>query len=130
MPPRARELKKKLKIPDGALKMVSTGQMLYGTVFSNWRTLPVQFGLPAPSQVVAELVRAAGYEAILYRSTKGGGRCMAVFPDLIDSGSFVELASPAPAEVKYTRLDADSADVLSGWDDFPVRKRGGTTRSR
>lgn len=125
MPPRATELKKKLKIPDGALKMVNTGQMLYDTVFANWRTLPVQFGLPAPSHVVAELVRAAGYEAILYRSTKGGGRCLAVFPDLIDSGSFIELASPAPAEVRHTRLDAGSADALSGWEELPARKRGG-----
>lgn len=124
MPTRARELKKKLRIPDGALKMVSTGQMLYNTVFANWRTLPVQFGLPAPSHVVAELVRAAGYEAILFRSTKGGGRCVAVFPDLIDSGSFIELANPAPSEVRHTRLDAGSADALSGWEELPIRRRG------
>lgn len=124
MPPRAKYLKKKLKIPDGELKMVSTGQMLYDTVFSNWRTLPVQFGLPAPSHVIAELVRAAGYEAILYRSTKGGGRCVAVFPDLIDSGSFIELANSAPPEVQHTRLDARSADALAGWEEVLIRRRG------
>lgn len=96
-----------------------------GPGFSNWRTLPVQFGLPAPSHAVAELVRAAGYEAIVYRSTQGGGRCVAVFPDLIDSGSFIELASPAPSEVEYTRLDAGSADALAGWEEILMRKRGG-----
>jgi hypothetical protein len=60
------------------------------------------------------LIRAAGFEAILYRSTKGSKRCLAVFPDALTSGSFVELADPAPSAVRHTRLDVESADELSG----------------
>jgi hypothetical protein len=39
----------------------------------NWRVLPAQFGMPAQSHVLAELIRVAGFEAIQYHSTKGPG---------------------------------------------------------
>lgn len=124
MPARARQLKTKLAIPPGAVAMVQTGKQVHNMVLMhNWRLLPVQFGLPAQSHVLAELIRAAGFEAILYPSTKGAGKCLAVFPDLIDSGSFVELVDPPPGGVKHRRLDADSAQELEGWDALPPRFR-------
>ena len=124
MPAQARDLRKKLRISANALWMIGTGRQLYDAVLThNWRTLPVQFGLPASGQTLAELIRAAGFEAILYRSTKGQGRCIAVFPDLLASRSFVELADAAPPEVKHARLDVDSGDDLAGWDSLPSQKR-------
>ena len=104
--------------------MIRTGQQLYDAVLKhNWRTLPIQFGLPTQSHTLAELIRAAGFEAILYRSTKGPGRCVALYPDLLDSASFVELADPPPGAVKYRRLDGDSAEDLAGWDALPAQLR-------
>lgn len=124
MPARARQLKTKLAIPPSGVDMVQTGKQVHNMVLThNWRLLPVQFGLPAQSQVLAELIRAAGFEAILYPSTKGPGKCLAVFPDLIDSGSFVELVDSPPDGVIYRRLDADSAPALEGWDALPSRFR-------
>lgn len=124
MPAQAVELRKKLRISANALWMISTGQQLYdAALMHNWRTLPVQFGLPASGHTLAELIRAAGFEAILFRSTKGQGRCLAVFPDLLASRSFVELADAAPPEVKHTRLDVNSGDELAGWDSLPSQKR-------
>lgn len=114
MPQRARVLRKRLRVETRQLRMITTGRQLYDAVLThNWRVLPVQFGLPAAGHTIAELVRAAGFEAILYRSTKGSKRCLAVFPDALTSGSFVELADPAPAAVRHTRLDDQSADDLS-----------------
>lgn len=124
MPSRAREIQKRLGVKSSDLWMIATGQQLYDAVLTqNWRTLPVQFGLPAPSHTLAELIRAASFEAILFHSTKGSGRCLAVFPDQLASGSFVALADPAPAAVKHVRLDLDSADELAGWDSLPPQMR-------
>jgi RES domain len=131
LPSGARAIMKRLRIKDTDLRMVTTSQQLYDAVLTNnWRVRPVQFGLPAPSHTLAELIRASGFEAILYRSTKGQGRCLAVFPDQLTSKSFVELADAAPAAVKWPRLDIDSADDLAGWDSLPAqrRPRRGTAR--
>lgn len=114
MPERARMLRAKLRIASRQLWMITTGRQLYDALLThNWRVLPVQFGLPAAGHTIAELIRAAGFEAILFRSTKGCGRCLAVFPSALASGSFIELADPAPAAVRHPRLDVQSADELS-----------------
>jgi RES domain-containing protein len=124
MPQRARQLKTKLAIPVGALTMVQTGAQLHDVALKhNWRLQPVQFGLPAPSHTLADLIRAAGFEAILYRSTKGSGKCLAVFPDLLASGSFIELSDQPPTAQTHLRLDDNSADELAGWDTLPSQLR-------
>lgn len=117
MPEAARSLRAKLRIPPRALSMIRSGSQLYDAVVQqNWRGLPVQFGLPAPSQTLAELIREAAFDGILYRSTKAAGLCLAIFPDRISSDSFVELADAAPSGVKLTRLDQSSGDELAGWE--------------
>ncbi len=125
MPVRACQLMKKLAIPRNALFMVKTAKHLHDAVFKhNWRRLPMQFDLPALSQVMAELVYAAGFEAILYQSTKGPGKCLAVFPDQLSEASFIELIDKPPHEITVRRLDVATADELAGWDLLPKPKRG------
>jgi RES domain-containing protein len=120
MPDRAKGLKKKLRLKPTDVSMIQSGQSLYNAVLMhNWRVQPAQFGLPARSHVLAELVRAAGFEAILYRSTMGPGRCLAVFPDQLSGQAYVELADKAPREVRHTRLDDNSAGDLAGWHILP-----------
>jgi len=117
MPARALQLMKKLRVSANALHMVKTAKQLHDAVLiNNWRTLPVQFDLPSASQVLSDLIRAAGYEAILYPSTKGGGNCLAVFPDQLSDGSFVELSVQPPHPETMTRLDAASSEALCGWE--------------
>lgn len=124
MPARARVIQRKLKIPNVGIYMVQTGKQLHEMVLAhNWRMLPIQFGLPAQSHVLAELIRAAGFEGILYRSTKGPGKCLAAFPDLLDDGSFVELIDASPATVKHRRLDSNTARELEGWETLTARMR-------
>lgn len=124
LPERARQLKKKLQFAQNVLFMIRTGKQLHEVVLNyNWRRLPVQFDLPAPSQVLAELVRSAGFEAILYHSIRGPGHCLAVFPDLLMEGSFIELVDTPPHEETLPRLDVDTADALAGWEVLPVQMR-------
>jgi hypothetical protein len=122
MPERGRQLKKQLRIPSHALVMAKTGKQILNLVVNhNWRVLPMQFGLPSQSHVLADLIRAAGFEAILYQSTKGPGKCLAVFPEALENGSHIALRDVPPATVKYTRLDGGNADALVGWDSVPPR---------
>ena len=124
MPAQARQIQKKLKISSRTVSMVKTSQQVYDTALThNWRLRPIQFGLPAHSQVLAELIRAAGFEAILYQSTKGPGQCLAVFPDLLNDGSFIELMDTPPPAVQHQRLDSDSAAELEGWQSLPPSLR-------
>lgn len=124
MPARARQLMKKLQIPSHALHMANNAKRIHDTVSKhNWRMWPVQFGLPAPSHILADLVRQAGYEGIIYRSSKGPGDCVALFPDQLASASFVELADAGPPQVAHSRLDELTASKLNGWDSVDSAKR-------
>jgi hypothetical protein len=124
MPREAGRLKQALKIPDKELSMVQNGQQLFNLVTKqNWRVNPRQFGLPSQSQILAELIRSAGFEAILYQSSKGPGRCLAIFPDKLGDKSFVQLCDKPPHPDTTTRLDANSASKLEGWEVVPRNLR-------
>jgi hypothetical protein len=119
-----KRLKKKLKTSDADFFMVKSARQLFDAVLKhNWRVEPRQFGMPSPSQTLAELIRAAGFEAILYQSSKGPGKCLAVFPDRLLDGSFVELADAAPPEVRHSRLDSSNGNDLCGWDSVAPQFR-------
>lgn len=74
----------------------------------NWREWPMQFDVPASSQIFGQLVANAGIEGILYPSKFDGKNCLAIFPQNFDddSGSFLQLDDPAPKETKLIRLDS------------------------
>lgn len=117
-------LARKLKFDRNTFLMVKTGQQLFNAaVKQNWRVLPTQFGLPAPSQILAQFIRNTGCEAILYPSTKGSGKCLAVFPANLGDDSFVQLMDEAPSEKTMKRLDQSTAAVLEGWDAIPRQFR-------
>ena len=123
MPARAAGIQKKWRVSSKHLFMVRSGKQLYDIALShNWRMLPIQFGLPAQTQVLADWIRAAGFEAIRYRSTMGPGFCVAVFPDLIGDDTFIELADASPSEVLHRRLDSETAVVLQGWESISRRR--------
>lgn len=125
IPKEASQLAKKLKISDSKKIMIQNGQQLhYAIVKNNWRVWPMQFGIPAPSQTMAELIKAAGYEGILYPSSKGTGKCLAVFPENLSDLSHIDLIGPAPSAETITRLDSNTSTSLEGWDSIPKNRRG------
>lgn len=108
MPRRVREFARSLKISQPQL--IRSPQALQRALTSNrWRAIPTQFDIPATSQVFADLAKDAGYEAILYKSSRSVGRCMAIFPErLSESDAFVELTGEFPVEVELRRLDHET----------------------
>lgn len=100
-----------------AIQMINNAATLRQQINRNWRTWPSQFGIPSPSQQLAELVVMAGFDAIRYRSTKGDGYCLAVFPTNIgNAGTYIELADPHSSSVKHSGMSVDTADELAGWE--------------
>ncbi len=124
MPKDAGALVKQLKIPNASSIMIQSGQQLHMALTKqNWRTFPIQFGLPSPSQIMGELIRACGYEGIMYPSSKGHGRCLAVFPDKLADASHIALVGNAASPSTTTRLDINTAHSLEGWDSIPRNRR-------
>lgn len=126
MPEQIRRLEKRLKIKhsERARLLKTPSNLLRAMLEENWRTLPVQYGLPAVSHIFAGLVRDAGFEAIKYPSTKGTGMCLAVFPDRIASvATSLRVVDPMPPEAYHAELNRDTADVLCGWDILSPRQR-------
>ena len=124
MPKEASQLAKRLKVRDGNKIMIQSGQQLHSAIVkNNWRIWPMQFGIPAPSQTMAELIKAAGYEGILYPSSKGPGRCLVVFPENLSDLSHIDLIGPAPSAATFIRLDSSTSTSLEGWDSIPRNRR-------
>ncbi len=114
LPANVRELAAQLRI--GRPYSVRTPYQLQRALHSpTWRTVPTQFDIPSNSQVFGGLTKDAGYEAILFRSSKHSGRCLALFPDrLMASDSYVELSGAYPAQVDVPRLDRASWPAFKG----------------
>jgi hypothetical protein len=89
----------------------SVASIMQWTMLREWRRMPALAAVDAPSQQLGRMARAAGIEAIRYRSVKSGKPCLAVFPDnLAHSSSYVELDDPTPPEYPglIRRLDSTS----------------------
>jgi len=124
MPKEASHLASKLKISGSNKIMVQNGQQLHSAIVkNNWRIWPIQFGIPAPSQTMADLIKAAGYEGIIYPSSKGPGKCLVVFPENLSDLSHLDLIGPAPSAATITRLDSSTSTSLEGWDSIPRNRR-------
>lgn len=73
-----------------------------------WRGWVRQHGIPANCQTFGKLAWEAQFDAILYRSTRGQGTCLAVFPqNLQNSETKIWLAGTPPPNVTAT-LDASN----------------------
>lgn len=61
--------------------LISSVEMMLHLLYEpNWRGWSRQHGLPSNSQLFGKLAWEAGFDAILYRSIRGSGRCLAIFP--------------------------------------------------
>jgi hypothetical protein len=109
MPPRVSAIARELRLANTGL-IRSSAQLQRAVLAKNWRAWPVQFDVPANSQVLGRMLCDAGFEAVLYPSVKNGQRCVAVFPtNLKRSSSFIGLSGRYPHSVAVHRLDAGSA---------------------
>jgi hypothetical protein len=74
---------------------------------------PSQYEIPANPQVFGRLLLDAGFDGVLYPSTKGPKSCIALFPDnFARSDSYLEVADEGPPSAGVLRLDS------STWQDI------------
>jgi hypothetical protein len=75
---------------------------------SEWRLEPQAYGIPAACQIFGQLVKDAGFEAILFPSQHGQGSCLAVFPDNFRASTGrIEVVGAVPEGATCTVLDKD-----------------------
>ncbi|MCH8075173.1 MAG: RES family NAD+ phosphorylase [SAR324 cluster bacterium] len=79
-----------------------------------WKEFPTLFSVPSNSQILGQIAWLAGIEAILYKSIRGTGRCLAIFSqNFINSPSFIELDDATPPGINLiNRLDKSSWESL------------------
>lgn len=90
--------------------LLRTASEIKGNILADdWRLYPTQFGIPSNSQVFGRILKNAGFEAIVYPSTRDAEPCAAIFVENLDrSDSFVELTDTAPTANEHNRLDANN----------------------
>jgi len=84
-------------------------ELLDSLMGEDWRALPVHFDVPSNPQVFGGLLVEAGFEGVIYRSTKSGKRCLAVFTrQLVNSDSKITLYGDRPADIAFAELTASN----------------------
>lgn len=80
------------------------------TIFANdWRLMPMQFDVPANSQILGQIAYSAGIEAIVYPSVKTGKKAMAIFPGNFNhSDAYIEIIGNVAETVTHTKIDKNS----------------------
>lgn len=110
----------KFKIPKEIVKLgssigkptvlIKTNSLLYQNLMKeNWREDPAQFSVPANSQVFGRLVKDAGYDGMIYSSTKASNRCLVIFLENFEnSDSHLELSGEYPDSIEHPSLNSDT----------------------
>jgi hypothetical protein len=89
------------------LRLIGSAQELFITFMAeNWREYPSVWNTPANPQLFGHLIAQAGFEGVLFCSTRTGQRNLALFPRLFkESGSSVQVVNP-PSTAVCTELSA------------------------
>ncbi|WP_133129116.1 hypothetical protein [Legionella quinlivanii] len=103
-------IKKAREIKSNVMPPVKNLQELLNTLFAaNWRLMPMQFDVPANSQILGQIAQAAGLEGVLYHSTKTKKPVLAVYPQNFNySDSFIEIEGRVAKTVEHTRIDKNT----------------------
>lgn len=100
---------------EGPLLITRAGQLKTVLLAHDWRRYPTQHEIPANPQVFGRLLVDAGFDGVVYPSTKGPKACIALFPtNFSGSESHVELADDPPRGATHTRLDQDTYEEIAG----------------
>lgn len=93
-------------------KVTSSLSSLIDTLLEpDWRGWYMQFDVPANSQIFSQLVVNAGIEGILYPSKFTKKKCIAIYPQNLDSDSYVTIEGEVPHGVSC-RLDMNNWNSL------------------
>jgi hypothetical protein len=94
------------KIPLDTPRAVRTlNELIDSLLEPNWRSMCMQFDVPANCQIFGQLVANTGIEGILYPSKFTKKKCLAIYPQNFDADSFIAVEGDTP-EGAVSRLDA------------------------
>jgi hypothetical protein len=79
IPDHLKESAKKINLPSVDL-VTSVSILVTALLDPNWRANPMQFDVPATSQIFGQLAMEAGIEGIVYPSKFSGKDCLVIFP--------------------------------------------------
>ncbi|MDR3491867.1 MAG: RES family NAD+ phosphorylase [Gammaproteobacteria bacterium] len=97
-----------LKIPT-MLPIKNLSELRKTLLLENWRLMPMQFDVPANSQVLGQIAHSAGIEAILYPSVKTNKKALAIYPEnFADSDASIEITGNVANTVLHTRIDKNT----------------------
>lgn len=102
--------KKAAQLKITAMLPVKSLKELRETLFAdNWRLMPMQFDVPANSQVLGQIAHSAGIEAILYPSVKTGKNALAIYTENFrGTEAFIEIKGSVAESVIQRRIDKDN----------------------
>lgn len=96
IPKRLDKLASDLKI-DPLLPVTKSDILMKSIMDPNWRAIPQIYGVPSNSQILARYLREVGFEGVVYKSVRGSGKCLAVFPENFEkSTSKIEIQGKTP----------------------------------
>jgi len=117
VPPDLKLLGHDIGFPPSSMLIRTPSLLRKDLIAANWRNYPVQYEIPANSQIFGRILRDAGFEGVIYPSSKGTGKCIAIFVENFEgSDSYIELVDEAPVSVRFTRLEASNWKELSRLD--------------
>ena len=93
--------------------LVKTAEGLLNALLeSNWRSWPMQFDVPFPSQIFGQHVAEAGIQGIKYPSKFNQMNCLAIYPQNFDEPeTYVQLDDGPPKGVQVQRLDSSNKNL-------------------
>lgn len=110
---RVKDLEKKAKIRTRQQVIKAPAELLESLLLADWRKSPVQMSIPANSQVLGKLLLDAGFEGVMYPSSRDESDCIAIFVDsLKNSESSIRLDDSHPVTVEYPELNSTTAQHL------------------
>jgi len=102
--------KKARQLKISTMPPVKSLEELQKTIFADdWRLMPMQFDVPANSQILGQIAYSAGIEAILYPSVKTNKNALAVYPENFhNSDAYIEIMGSVAETVVHTRVDKNT----------------------
>lgn len=84
----------------------SCEELLKSLMDKNWRLMPMQYDIPANSQIFGQLAHSAGIDGILYKSIATNKDCLVIYPrNFENSSSYIQIDDELPDNNIPKRLD-------------------------
>jgi hypothetical protein len=108
------KLSKRVRDEEGRLRanplklVATTGQLFESVMTESWREFPTLVNTPANSQLLGHLLSLAGFEGVLYSSTRTGKRNLALFTRQFENSASIVRAVAPPASATRCELSSST----------------------